>query len=71
MVVIQYFENNTFVLSQLITHIPLVNENIKIKGRKGKVMSVHKIAENLVHAHVIFEEIKNKQTMTTEIKKKK
>ncbi|MFJ7975677.1 hypothetical protein JNUCC23_11435 [Peribacillus sp. JNUCC 23] len=71
MVTIHFFENNSIVLSQLLKHIPSVDEDIKIKGRKGKVLSVKKIEENIVHVHVIFEQVKKNQPISKDTKKKK
>jgi hypothetical protein len=71
MVVIHFFENKSLVLSQLLRHIPSVNENIKIKGRKGKILSVKKIEENLFHVHVNFEQVNKNQQIIKDIKKKK
>ena len=52
---IHFFENNTLVLSQFLKYIPSVDEDIKIKGRKGKVFSVNMVKENSFHVHVIYE----------------
>ena len=71
MVVIHFFENKSLVLSQLLRHIPSVDENIKIKGRKGKILSVKKIEENLLHVHVKFEQVNKNQQIIKDIKKKK
>ena len=71
MVAIHFFENNTLVLSQLLNSIPSVNEDIKIKGRKGKVLSVKQIQENIFHVHVIFEQVVKNQTISKDSKKKK
>lgn len=74
MVVIQFFENKSLVLSQLVKDIPSVDENIKIKGRKGKVLSVKHIDEKLIHVNVEFEKfeklVKN-QAIAKETNKKK
>ena len=51
---IHFFENNTLVLSQFLKYIPSVDEDIKIKGRKGKVFSVNMVKENSFHIHVIY-----------------
>ncbi|KMY50122.1 hypothetical protein [Peribacillus loiseleuriae] len=71
MVTIHFFENKSIVLSQLLKHIPSVDEDIKIKGRKGKVLSVKKIEENIVHVHVIFEQVNKNQPISKDTKKKK
>ncbi|MCQ6276342.1 hypothetical protein JMM81_15605 [Bacillus sp. V3B] len=71
MVTIHFFENNTLVLSRLQNHISSVDENIKIKGRKGKVASVKMMKEDLVHVHVIFEKVIKNQPLSKDLKKKK
>jgi hypothetical protein len=71
MVVIQYYENNTLVLSQLVQNIPTVDESIKIKGRKGKVLNVNQIKDNLIHVHVSFEKVLKNQPAIKDNKKKK
>ncbi|MGM0878401.1 MAG: hypothetical protein ACQEWV_27805 [Bacillota bacterium] len=71
MFVIRFFENNSVVLVQLLKQIPSVDENIKIKGRKGKVLSIKKIEENQVHVNVIFEQVNKNQPILKDTKKKK
>lgn len=71
MYVVHFFESNSKVLSQLLKQIPSVDENIKIKGRKAKVLSIKNIEENIVHVHVIFEQISKKQPIAKDPKKKK
>jgi hypothetical protein len=71
MVAIHFFENKFIVLSQLLNHIPSVDENIKIKGRKGKVVSVEQMGENKFHVHVLLEEATKKKLLAQEDSKKK
>lgn len=71
MVLVHFFENNSIVLSQLLKTYPSVDENIKIKGKKGKVISVKKMDESLVHVHVVFEKVTIKQPITKDVKKKR
>lgn len=71
MYAIQFFENNTLVLSQLLRRIPSIDENLRIKGRKGKVLDVKKIEENLYHVHVWFEPVVKYQPVLKDNKKKK
>lgn len=71
MTVVHFVENNSIVLTQFLNHIPSVDENIKIKGRKGKVLSVKELEENLIYVHVIFEEVKKNQPILKDTKKKK
>lgn len=68
MFVVHFYENNNNLLIQLLTQIPSVEQEIKIKGRKGKIISVKNVEENVVHANVFFEPIK--KSKTKEVKKK-
>jgi hypothetical protein len=69
--VIHYFENNTSVLSQCLERIPQIDENLKIKGRKGKVVNVVQIEDNKYHVHVVLEKIVNKEPVLKDDKKKR
>lgn len=68
---IHFFENKTPLLSQCLERIPQVNEDLKIKGRKGKVANVTEIEENKYHIHVVFEKIIKKETLRKDDKKKR
>jgi len=61
---VHFYENKTVVLSQLLRSIPLVDDPIKIKGRKGKVVDVEFIDQNKINVYVIFEIVKKKQPLT-------
>jgi len=71
MVVIHFIHNKNVVLTQLLQQVPSVDENIKIKGRKGKVVSVKEIEENRFQVQVILEEIVKKQLTLLDNKKKR
>ncbi|MER2107006.1 MAG: hypothetical protein ABS949_08705 [Solibacillus sp.] len=71
MFAIHYFEKNTSVLSQCLERIPEVNESIKIKGRKGKVVNVLKIEANKYHVYVVLEKIIKKESLLKDDKKKR
>ncbi|MDN3016408.1 hypothetical protein PH210_09360 [Paenibacillus sp. BSR1-1] len=72
MVVIHFLENKSIVLSQLRSTIPSVDEPIKIKGKKGKVVDIKKIDERVIHVYVEFEKIVVKnQSAAKEVKNKK
>ena len=72
MVVIHFLENKSIVLSQLRSTIPPVDEPIKIKGKKGKVVDIKKIDERVIHVYVEFEKIVVKnQSAAKEVKNKK
>lgn len=70
MTTIHFFENKTLVLTQLVKQIPSIDENIKIKGRKGKVLDVVEIKENVVHVFVMLEKAQKKQLFSTKDTKK-
>jgi hypothetical protein len=71
MITVHFFENNSLVLSQLLKQAPSVDDDVKIKGRKGKVFSTKEIEENKVYVHVIFEQVVKKQVTSIDNKKKK
>ena len=71
MVVIHFIHNKNVVLTQPLQQVPSVDENIKIKGRKGKVVSVKEIEENRFQVQVILEEIVKKQLTLLDNKKKR
>lgn len=68
---IHYFENKTAVLSQCLRRIPEVDENLKIKGRKGKVVDVIQIEDNKYHVFVELEKLNKKQSLLIDNKKKR
>lgn len=70
MFTVTFYENKSLVMSQLLKRIPTVDEEIKLKGKKGKVVSVDHINESNVHIHLIFEKVK-KQVPTEREKKRK
>lgn len=71
MVVVHFLENNTVVLSQLRSTVPSVDEPVKIKGRKGTVLSVKQKDENAVQVHIVFEKVKQAPQNVKDAKKKK
>ncbi|OIJ14382.1 hypothetical protein BKP37_08530 [Anaerobacillus alkalilacustris] len=71
MTVVHFYEKNSIVLSQLRHLIPSVGENIKVKGRKAKVLSVNKIDDNLVRVQLEIEQVAKKEPAKEETKKKK
>ncbi|MCU9614710.1 hypothetical protein OEV98_14295 [Caldibacillus lycopersici] len=72
MFVIHYLENQSIVLTLLSSHIPSVDEDVRIKGRKGKIISIKEINDKHVQVQVLFEKItKNQPISTVDSKKKK
>lgn len=68
---VHYLENNTPVLSQCLERIPEVDEDLKIKGRKGKVVNVVQIEESKYQVHVVLEKVNKKQALLKDDKKKR
>ena len=68
---VHYLENNTPVLSQCLERIPEVDEDLKIKGRKGKVVNVVQIEESIYHVYVVLEKVNKKQALLKDDKKKR
>ena len=60
MFAVHFMEKNIIVLTQVLRDIPAVDDDLKIKGRKGKVISVQETEENGVHVQVEFEKIADK-----------
>ena len=71
MVVVNFIENRTVVLTQRRNQAPLADEEIKIKGRKGKVLSLKEMEENVIRVHVYFEPIIKKQLVIKDDKKRR
>ncbi|WP_427138585.1 hypothetical protein [Psychrobacillus psychrodurans] len=72
MYAVHFMEKNIIVLTQVLRDIPVVEDNLKIKGRKGKVISVQETEENGIHVQVEFEQIVDKnKAATKELGKKK
>jgi len=60
MFVVHFLENKEVLLSQLLNKVPEVGEDIKIKGRKGKVASVTNLDEKQVHVQLTIEKVVSK-----------
>ena len=71
MFVSHYYENKTSVLSQLLVKLPTVEEDIRIKGRKAKVLEVLQVDDNNFHVKILFEKIPKKQPLKELGKKKR
>ncbi len=70
MFAVHFYEKNNLLLSQLLNQVPSLNSEIKIKGRKGKIVSINEVAENKFHIQVELEAVK-KQTVVSAVDKKK
>ncbi|KOY80578.1 hypothetical protein I6G82_09075 [Lysinibacillus macroides] len=71
MFVTHFYENKTSILSQLLVKLPAVEEDIRIKGRKAKVLEVLQVDNNNFHVKVVFEKIPKKQPLKDLGKKKR
>lgn len=71
MYVVSFFENKDLLLNQLRKCVPSIGENLTIKGRKGKVLSVNSFDEKHIHVQVLLEtKDKNKLPVDNSNKKK-
>jgi hypothetical protein len=57
MYVVHFFENKNPLLVQLRNQVPIVGEDIKIKGKKGKVSSVHSLDERNIEVQILIEKV--------------
>lgn len=72
MYAIHFYENNNYVLNQVLRNIPAVDDNVTLKGRKGKVMRIEEIKENVYYVFVEFEKVVDKsKTAALDVKKKR
>lgn len=71
MITVQFFEKDALLFSQLTRNLPSVDQNIKIKGRKGKVLKVIEVNETLFQVHVLLEKVVKVQPSLMDVKKKK
>ncbi|MEK3977994.1 hypothetical protein MKY37_02785 [Psychrobacillus sp. FSL K6-2836] len=60
MYAVHFMEKNIIVLTQVLRVIPAVDDELKIKGRKGKVISVQETEEKGINVQVEFEKIVDK-----------
>lgn len=70
MLFIHFFESGKKVLTQYVKTVPSIDEPIKIKGRKGKVVRVDQIEDHIIHVHVQYDQI-IKKSLVADSKKKK
>jgi len=69
---IHFYEGKTYVLNKASRIIPSVDENVRIKGRNGKVINVQDMGENRYFVFVEFEKIvDNSKLAMNNLKKKK
>ncbi|WP_175639060.1 hypothetical protein [Metabacillus schmidteae] len=70
MTVVHFLEENTVLLCQLLNQVPAENDAVKIKGRKGTVLSVKNL-DDLVQVNVILEKKLKNQPAGNDKKKKR
>lgn len=66
MFVTHFYENGTHVLTQLLEQVPSAGADIKIKGKKGKVIQTHFVNENRADVYIAFEKIVKKRRSITD-----
>lgn len=71
MFTVHFFENKNLLLSQWLSRVPSEGEDLKIKGRKGKVRSVDTIDEKTIHVQVVLEKVNKKSAAFVDNSKKK
>lgn len=71
MFVVYFYEDKNVLLSQFRNEYPSVGEDVKIKGRKGKVISVNDLDERYIHVQVVLEKVKKAQFIEDPRKRKR
>ena len=71
MFAVHFIEKNNVLLTQLLNKLPTEGEELKIKGRKAKVISVKKVDELNVHVLVTIEVVTKSKFVVDNSKKKK
>ncbi|WP_017755062.1 hypothetical protein [Calidifontibacillus oryziterrae] len=70
MFTVHFYEDQQLLLSQLSERAPAVDEDLKIKGRKGKVVKVQQITDRTINVEVALEKVKKKK-LTDDLASKK
>ncbi|MBG9543125.1 hypothetical protein ACOSZF_11355 [Cytobacillus firmus] len=70
MFTVYYLDGKNVLLNQLRKSVPNEGEEVRIKGRKGKVTSVMAVEESKIHVQVELESV-NKAKLAAEDDKKK
>ena len=71
MFAVHFMEKNITVLTQVLREIPAVDDDLKIKGRKGKVISVQETEGNGIHVQIAFEKVVDKKASIKDLGNKK
>lgn len=70
MFVVYFYEDKNVLLVQLLKRYPSTGEDLKIKGRKGKVVSVNEDGKN-IHVQVVLEKVDKSKKIIDPKKKKR
>lgn len=68
---VHFFENKDHVLSQKLESVPAQGDDIKIKGRKGKVIIVTNLDDKKTIVQVVLEKVKKNKLFVDPKKKKR
>ncbi|GAA0344428.1 hypothetical protein GCM10008967_38530 [Bacillus carboniphilus] len=68
---VYFYENKDMVLNQVRNTVPAVGDDLKIKGRKAKVLSVEHADDNKVHVQVSLEKVSKKSKVIEDPSKKR
>ncbi|MGD6816953.1 hypothetical protein ACQCVE_07685 [Metabacillus sp. 113a] len=68
---VHFFDGKSIVLSQMVKRVPAIGEDIKIKGRIGKVSEIVSIDEKNARILVAFESVSKSKAAADQSKKKK
>lgn len=68
---VHFFDGKSIVLSQMVKRVPAIGEDIKIKGRIGKVLEIVSIDEKNARILVAFESVSKSKAAADQSKKKK
>ncbi|UQW98810.1 hypothetical protein M2M59_07285 [Rummeliibacillus sp. G93] len=71
MYTVHFLEGKNIVLSQLLRQLPKVGDDLRIKGRKGKVLEIIYNNEKSVNVNVHFEVKKKAPAVAVQFGKKK
>ncbi|WP_066367305.1 hypothetical protein [Neobacillus fumarioli] len=71
MFAVSFLENKNVLLLQLLIRIPSVGEELKIKGRKAKVLKVENVDDKKVHVQVALEAVAKKDMKLVDQSKRK
>ncbi len=71
MKVVHFYEGKENILIQLLENIPPVDQPIKIKGRKGKILQVSEIDDRTVAVMVELDKVKKRSTSSLNSKRKR